>query len=137
MRDGALEAIFRKWKIWNDDQRGSLRGARRRHDRAGDGYEPTVGGAAEVGSDATLSAVAVRAAVLTLCCRAARCWLAVGARDGIATGRYTADRSRRRLDGYVELIRGTPLLLQLFVLYYGIAAGDQAAAFRRRCSGSR
>jgi polar amino acid transport system substrate-binding protein len=33
------------------------------------------------------------------------------------------------LVGYVELMRGTPILLQLFVLYYGIAAAIRLPAF--------
>ena len=33
------------------------------------------------------------------------------------------------LTAYVELIRGTPILLQLFVLYYGIAAAIRLPAF--------
>ena len=36
---------------------------------------------------------------------------------------------RGALVGYVELIRGTPILLQLFVLYYGIAAAIRLPAF--------
>src|SRR5438093_1367245 len=41
----------------------------------------------------------------------------------IATGRvYGAPPVRAALLGYVELMRGTPILLQLFVLYYGLAA---------------
>src|SRR6185437_4838457 len=36
---------------------------------------------------------------------------------------------RGTLTGYVELIRGTPILLQLFVLYYGIAAAIRLPAF--------
>jgi polar amino acid transport system substrate-binding protein len=48
----------------------------------------------------------------------------------IATGRvYGAPALRMCLIGYVELIRGTPLLLQLFVLYYGIAAAIRLPAF--------
>ena len=48
----------------------------------------------------------------------------------IATGRvYGARPLRLLLIGYVELMRGTPLLLQLFVLYYGIAAAIQLPAF--------
>ena len=37
--------------------------------------------------------------------------------------------ARTLLTGYVEIIRGTPLLLQLFVLYYGIAAAVRLPAF--------
>ena len=33
------------------------------------------------------------------------------------------------LTGYVELMRGTPILLQLFVLYYGLAAAIRLPAF--------
>jgi polar amino acid transport system substrate-binding protein len=36
---------------------------------------------------------------------------------------------RAPLAGYVELIRGTPLLLQLFVLYYGLAEAVRLPAF--------
>jgi ABC-type multidrug transport system fused ATPase/permease subunit len=36
---------------------------------------------------------------------------------------------RAALLGYVELIRGTPILLQLFVLYYGIASAVRLPAF--------
>ena len=35
----------------------------------------------------------------------------------------------RALTGYVELMRGTPVLLQLFVIYYGLAAGIRLPAF--------
>ena len=48
----------------------------------------------------------------------------------IATGRvYGARPLRLVLVGYVELMRGTPILLQLFVLYYGIAAAIRLPAF--------
>ena len=33
------------------------------------------------------------------------------------------------LTGYVELMRGTPVLLQLFVIYYGLAAAIRLPAF--------
>src|SRR5438046_1321682 len=48
----------------------------------------------------------------------------------IATGRvYGGGPLRALLTGYVELMRGTPILLQLFVLYYGIAAAIRLPAF--------
>ena len=57
-----------------------------------------------------------------------RRYLSLGA--VIATGRvYGAGLVRTVLTGYVELIRGTPILLQLFVLYYGIAAAIRLPAF--------
>ena len=48
----------------------------------------------------------------------------------IATGRVYGGRvAQLALTGYVELIRGTPILLQLFVLYYGLAAAIRLPAF--------
>jgi len=48
----------------------------------------------------------------------------------IATGRVYGGRPvRAALLGYVELMRGTPILLQLFVLYYGLAAAIRLPAF--------
>ena len=63
---------------------------------------------------------------------------AVGAVDGAGGRRRRADRERTRvrpgsaevaLTAWVEIIRGTPLLLQLFVLYFGLAAVVQLPAF--------
>jgi His/Glu/Gln/Arg/opine family amino acid ABC transporter permease subunit len=48
----------------------------------------------------------------------------------IASGRVYGSRfTRALLTGYVEIMRGTPILLQLFVLYYGIAAAIRLPAF--------
>lgn len=56
--------------------------------------------------------------------------LAVALGLAIASGRvYGPPAVRMLLTGWVELIRGTPLLLQLFVLYFGLAAVVQLPAF--------
>ena len=48
----------------------------------------------------------------------------------IASGRvYGRGVVRLALTGYVELMRGTPILLQLFVIYYGLASVIQLPAF--------
>ena len=48
----------------------------------------------------------------------------------IASGRvYGHPVVRALLTGYVELIRGTPILLQLFVVYYGLATAVRLPAF--------
>ena len=65
---------------------------------------------------------------IALSCLAMALAIAVGV--VIATGRVYGNRvARAMLIGYVELIRGTPILLQLFVLYYGIAAAIRLPAF--------
>jgi polar amino acid transport system substrate-binding protein len=49
---------------------------------------------------------------------------------GIASGRvYGGGVSRAVLAVYVEVMRGTPVLLQLFVIYYGLAAVIKLPAF--------
>jgi polar amino acid transport system substrate-binding protein len=56
--------------------------------------------------------------------------LAVALGVVIATGRvYGGPMTRTLLTGYVELMRGTPVLLQLFVIYYGLAAMVRLPAF--------
>jgi polar amino acid transport system substrate-binding protein len=56
--------------------------------------------------------------------------LAIALGAAIATGRVYGPRPLEvALTAWVELIRGTPLLLQLFVLYFGLAAVVQLPAF--------
>jgi polar amino acid transport system substrate-binding protein len=64
----------------------------------------------------------LRAAAITLAMSCVAMALAVALGIVIASGRvYGAPAVRVALTGWVELIRGTPLLLQLFVLYFGLA----------------
>ena len=72
----------------------------------------------------------LRAAVITIVLSCLSMALAIAAGALIASGRiYGAAPLRIVLTGYVEIIRGTPLLLQLFVLYFGLAAFVQLPAF--------
>ena len=74
---------------------------------------------------ALLSATLV---TVTLSCLSMALAIALGVL--IASGRvYGAAPVRALLTAWVELIRGTPLLLQLFVLYFGLAAFVQLPAF--------
>jgi polar amino acid transport system substrate-binding protein len=72
----------------------------------------------------------LRASVVTIVLSCLAMALAIVVGVVIATGRvYGAGIVRAALTGYVELVRGTPLLLQLFVLYYGLAAAVRLPAF--------
>ena len=132
MRDGRLEAIFRKWNIWNEDQPRLFARV-----LAGETVPPISG--YETESIATLPKweatrrylpSLLRASTLTLMLSCGAMALAVALGAAIATGRlYGNQMVRGLLTGYVELIRGTPLLLQLFVLYYGIAEAIRLPAF--------
>ena len=132
MTDGRLEAIYRKWKIWNADQPQLFSRV-----LAGERIPPVTG--YQTDSIATLSKWAatrrylpslMRAATITLILSCSAMLLAVALGVAIATGRLYGNRMTQLvLTGYVELMRGTPLLLQLFVLYYGIAAAVRLPAF--------
>jgi len=133
MRDGTLERIFRRWNVWNDEQPTLY--ARL---LAGE-QVAAVSGVDTSGGTASLSAIEairrylpslVRASVVTLILSCLAMALAVALGVLIATGRvYRGRIVRVALTGYVELMRGTPILLQLFVLYYGIAAAIRLPAF--------
>jgi His/Glu/Gln/Arg/opine family amino acid ABC transporter permease subunit len=133
MRDGSLERIFRKWNVWNDDQPNLYR-------RVLDGAQvPAVSGFDESATLATLSRweaarryipSLLQASTVTIVLSCLAMLLAVALGVVIATGRVYGSRPvQLALTGYVELIRGTPILLQLFVLYYGIAAAVRLPAF--------
>jgi polar amino acid transport system substrate-binding protein len=129
MQDGRLEAIFKRWKMWNDDQP-------RLYARlvSGQTEESTVETPAQPSSawDATARYLPAlfRAAAITLALSCLSMALAVTIGVLIASGRvYGPPAVRVLLTSWVELIRGTPLLLQLFVLYFGLAAVVQLPAF--------
>ncbi|MEO8680160.1 MAG: ABC transporter substrate-binding protein/permease [Vicinamibacterales bacterium] len=133
MRDGTLERIFRKWKVWNDDQprlfaqivNGSSTGT------PGLGTPGTT-----PGTRGTVSMIArylpslFRAALITIVLSCVSMALAVTLGMGIAIGRvYGGPLVRAAMTVYVEVMRGTPVLLQLFVIYYGLASVIRLPAF--------
>ncbi|WP_291983744.1 ABC transporter permease subunit [Luteitalea sp.] len=124
MGDGRLEAIFRTWQVWNDDQPAMYARVLAGADSL---LEAPGGGAPARPStwDLTMRYLPalVRAAFITLVLSCAAMLLAVSLGAAIAVGRvYGRGWVRALLTTYVEVTRGTPVLLQLFVLYYGLAA---------------
>ncbi len=111
-RNGTLRQIYEKYGVWNDDQASIA-------EIASD-WPPKV--------DATPSRWAnmphyiwllLRAAWITLQLSFLSMPLAMAIGLLVAIGRlYGPALIRWPLEAYVELIRGTPLLLQLFVIYY-------------------
>ena len=135
MRDGRLEAIFKRWEVWNEDQP-------RLYARVLADTSQYPVPASSLASSGTVASATVwqaaarylpallRAAVITIILSCLSMALAVFTGALIASGRvYGAAPLRIALTGYVEIIRGTPLLLQLFVLYFGLAAFVQLPAF--------
>ena len=133
MRDGRLERILKNWSVWNEDQPKL--------------FEQLLAGVpvpAVTGFDTSSSAATIgkwdavwrylpsllRASVVTIVLSCLSMVLAVSIGVLIATGRvYGGPIARTLLTAYVELIRGTPILLQLFVLYYGLASAIRLPAF--------
>ena len=134
MRDGRLERIFRRWDVWNEDQP-------RLYARVLADSSPypvpasTLAGSTTSGPQTWEAArrylpALLRAAVVTVVLSCLSMALAVIAGALIASGRiYGTAPLRVALTAYVEVIRGTPLLLQLFVLYFGLAAVVELPAF--------
>jgi polar amino acid transport system substrate-binding protein len=129
MGDGRLEAIFRKWRMWNDDQPALYArmtgGAASSPDESSTVPTPNAWQAA-----ARYLPALLRAAGITVLLSMLSMAMAVLFGIGIATGRVYGPRPVEiALTAWVELIRGTPLLLQLFVLYFGLATVVQLPAF--------
>jgi len=124
MRDGSLEKSFRAWNVWNDAQARYVAGA--------SAPRPTAGGTPvqRPESPAAYLPSLLRAAVVTLALSMLAMALAVATGVGIAAGRvYGAGLIRGALATYVEVVRGTPVLLQLFVIYYGLSNVVRLPAF--------
>jgi polar amino acid transport system substrate-binding protein len=126
MRDGSLERVFRSWNVWDSSQAAFQQRVLQQ--------EP----AASVERDAATTAHSVarylpallRAAMVTLALSVLAMMLAVALGLGVAAGRvYGARPVRVLLTVYVEVVRGTPVLLQLFVLYYGLSDVVRLPAF--------
>jgi polar amino acid transport system substrate-binding protein len=133
MRDGTFENIFRKWGVWNNDQP-------RLYARvlAGEPVPPISGlQATELATPLPVWETSLRylpsllrASVVTIVLSCLAMGLAVLLGILIASGRvYGSAVTKALLTAYVEVIRGTPILLQLFVLYYGIADVIRLPAF--------
>jgi len=130
MQDGRLETIFRRWKMWNDDQPRLYARLIGGEKAATSSTEPPAAPPSGLDAAVRYLPALLRAAVITLALSCLSMALAVAFGVLIASGRvYGPPAARMLLTGWVELIRGTPLLLQLFVLYFGLAEIIQLPAF--------
>jgi polar amino acid transport system substrate-binding protein len=122
MADGSLERVYREWKIWDAQQARFLATTR-----------DTMAVSTPAPATRAVSAYVpglLRAAVITLMVSLLAMALAVAAGVLIAAGRvYGRTLTRRVLTLYVEVVRGTPVLLQLFVIYYGLSGVIRLPAF--------
>ena len=124
MRDGSLEQILRRWDVWDPSQADLFE----RVLRGGVANQtPRAAGAAQV--IAYLPSLA-RAAGVTLSASVLSMALAVIVALVLASARVYGPRwLRLSATVYIEVVRGTPLLLQLFVIYYGLSGVVRLPAF--------
>ncbi len=136
MRDGTLARIFTAWGLEDEAQE------RLRARVLAASETPAAAPAADAPGHAgaprkrTIDAVRVylpallRAALVTIALSCLSMALAVSVGVGVATGRIYGPRPVRwALAAWVEVTRGTPVLLQLFVLYYGLSGFVRLPAF--------
>jgi polar amino acid transport system substrate-binding protein len=124
MQDGSLEATFRRWGVWSDAQAAYFQRVLAEAPR-----EDAATGAQTRGIRAYLPALA-RAAGITIVLSVLAMALAVAVGIAVAAGRvYGPPLVRVPLAVYVEVVRGTPVLLQLFVIYYGLSGVVRLPAF--------
>jgi polar amino acid transport system substrate-binding protein len=135
MADGRLERIYRKWGIWDDRQADFFR----RTLASGspkDGRADEAAPAGLIESTRRYLPSLFKASAITIVLSCLSMALAVLVGIAVATGRvYGGAWPRRALTAYVEATRGTPVLLQLFVLYYGLSAFVRLPAFVAACLG--
>jgi polar amino acid transport system substrate-binding protein len=132
MRDGTLERIYRKWEIWDDDQAPFFAATLRDGGPAAVPVHPTAPAPRRPMSQIVFSYIPalLRASLITIVLSCASMALAVLLGVLIASGRvYGGLLARGILTTYVEVVRGTPVLLQLFVLYYGLSSVIRLPAF--------
>ncbi|HEY8181445.1 MAG TPA: ABC transporter substrate-binding protein/permease [Thermoanaerobaculia bacterium] len=125
MRDGTLERIYRNWGIWDEYQAAFFATVEKRP-------EPQ----STQSTQSTRSTIVayipalLRASLITIVLSCAAMALAIIVGVLIASGRvYGNVLLRSILTTYVEVVRGTPVLLQLFVLYYGLSSVVRLPAF--------
>jgi len=135
MRDGTLRKIFETWNVWDNEQAAFQ--AREIAARGTSGAAPT--GPSLPSSPSKKSPLSLvisylpsllRASLVTIALSCLAMALAVVLGVAIASGRVYGNAAVRiLLTAYVEVTRGTPVLLQLFVLYYGLSEFVRLPAF--------
>jgi polar amino acid transport system substrate-binding protein len=125
MRDGSLEKTFRSWGVWDSTEAQHFA-----HVLSAAPADSGVSAARGRAPVASYLPSLIRAAGITLALSCLSMALAVAIGILVAAGRvYGPAVVRAPLTVYVEVMRGTPLLLQLFVIYYGLSSVVRLPAF--------
>src|SRR5206468_2306256 len=119
---GEVRRIYRKWKIWNDDQDelGAFRGYQFAENQPDEEAREEL--AEETWPLSRYGPLLLRGAGMTVLITVASMGVAIALGLVIALARMYGPGPLRLLAvGYVEFFRGIPVLLLLYFLYYGLA----------------
>jgi polar amino acid transport system substrate-binding protein len=117
MSDGTLEQILRKWGLWNDAQLELHNPAKPSQQNADQGYDIT---SATFNWREAVWRLA-RAAMVTVLIAFGSMVIALVVGMPLAIGQWKGPRPLQWLcTVYVEFFRGTPVLVQLLFLYFGL-----------------
>ncbi len=109
LRDGTLRRICDKYGLWNDDQQGL--------EKTAENWPPSLPEPEQTFADYVWLLTKAAGVTVLLACLAMPLAMLIGLL--VALGRLYGPRWLDRiLMVYVELLRGTPVLMQLFVIYY-------------------
>lgn len=130
MRDGTLERIYRKWGIWDSSQRAFFAAVCDGERASAPLRELRPVRSSSLDALLRYLPALLRASLITIVLSCMAMALAIVLGVVIASGRvYGNLLVRLLLTVYVEVVRGTPVLLQLFVLYYGLSSIIRLPAF--------
>jgi polar amino acid transport system permease protein/polar amino acid transport system substrate-binding protein len=124
IRDGELRAILERWNLWNDRQTVLV------------SNPVAVAPLASPGVSLSQAFMFVRATGFTVMISTLA--MAVAVAGGLLLSlarRYGGRPLRVAVSTYIEVFRGTPVLLQLYVLYYGLASVLPLNAFAAAVAG--
>jgi polar amino acid transport system permease protein/polar amino acid transport system substrate-binding protein len=124
IRDGELRAILERWNLWNDRQTVLV------------SNPVAVAPVASPGVSLSQAFMFVRATGFTVMISTLA--MAVAVAGGLLLSlarRYGGRPLRVAVSTYIEVFRGTPVLLQLYVLYYGLASVLPLNAFAAAVAG--
>jgi polar amino acid transport system substrate-binding protein len=107
--DGELQAILSRWHLWDERQAAAA-------------VLPAATAVPPQSLTAAHVLLFLRGAAVTVVISSLAMLLAIAGGLGLSLARrYGARSARIAAQVYVEVFRGTPVLLQLYVLYYGLA----------------
>ncbi len=120
IRSGEMKKIYLKWNMWNEKQA-----------KLSDPKNWDVARAHEQNPVLKFGKLLLRGALMTLVLSFLSMAIAVFAGSAICAGKLYGNWAVKSFcNVYIEVIRGTPLLIQLYLLYYGLPnLGIQLPAF--------